>query len=51
MLYELFKRAIEQNNTIWSKTLLRLQVEQAYTLFKAIDETQYNELVDLLTPA
>lgn len=50
MLYELFKRAIEQNNTLWSKDLLRLQIEIAYRLHGALEEEQYNELANLLKP-
>lgn len=50
MLYLLFKRAIETNNTVWSKDLLRLQIEVAYNLHGALEEVEYAELVGLLTP-
>lgn len=48
MIFELFKKAIETNNTVWSKDMLRLQVELAFTMFHAIDEIQYNELKNML---
>lgn len=51
MLFELFEKAIVENNTVWTKSLIRLQVELAYAIHNAITEEEYNVLVALLTPA
>ena len=50
MIFELLKRAIEQKNSFMTEDMIRLQIEFFYTAGR-LTETEYNELVEMLTPA
>ena len=49
MIYELLKRAIEQQNVFMTEDMIRLQIEFFYTASR-ITEDQYNELTGMLPP-
>jgi hypothetical protein len=49
MVYELLKKAIEQNNAFMGKDMIRLQIEFFFVAVK-ISQEQHDEIVALLNP-
>jgi hypothetical protein len=48
MIFELLKRAIEQNNVFMTKDMIQLMTEMFYTAGK-ITDTEHTEIINMLS--